>query len=895
MISLLKRLNVYLTNPEEDATERLFLLLTGIALVAAFIVMISGFIMGEQLEENLVLGFTCIFGSVVVWLSIKHHRVPLGAMILSLGVCFFLMPTVYFFGGGIYGGATVWFSFFYLYIGLILKGTARVIMFISLTAIAILEYASGYFHLVTVIPHSTRLFYLDSLVSVIIVGMMIYVMVVFQNRIYIQENDLTRKQKKEIEELNRSQNSFFSSMSHEIRTPINTIIGLNEMILREDISDEVAENAKNIQASSKMLLQIINDILDMSKIESGKMEIYKAAYDTGEMLSDIVGMLWGQASSKGLALHIEVDPSLPVSLYGDEVRIKQILVNLLSNAIKYTKKGSVTLSISCRQEDGARAMVSYIVSDTGIGIRKESIPHLFSAFKRLDAEKTHQIEGTGLGLSIVKQFVDLMGGTITVNSVYTKGSTFIVELPQEIADNSGIGELNLETRHGLNLREHYMQSFEAPDAKLLIVDDNDSNLLVAQKLLRDTLVQIDTATGGKEALEKTLEKAYDLILMDHMMPEMDGIECLHEIRAQSGNLNKSVPICVLTANAGSDNQALYSREGFDGYLVKPVKGEELEREIMRLLPRELVKITQQDPDSAGEGLNPVRKYRKKRPVQITTDSVCDLPAKLTERLNIAVNPYKVHTEEGIFLDGLEAETNVVLSYMQDKTKKVRSEAPEVKDYEAFFAEQLLHASFVIHIAMAPKVSQGYDKAREAAMTFDNVAVINSSGISSGVGFLALSAGKMAEEGLDAQTIINRLEEMKWKIRGSFIMRDTEYLVRAGRLSPRISRLAASLMAHPVLEIRQDALVAGGFIFGGENRTLRKYIHSMMTAPGDIDTRFAMITYAGVSRARLEEIKAEVEQYIRFDEVVFQQASPAISSNCGPHTFGIFYRMKRKAK
>ena len=179
------------------------------------------------------------------------------------------------------------------------------------------------------------------------------------------------------------------------------------------------------------------------------------------------------------------------------------------------------------------------------------------------------------------------------------------------------------------------------------------------------------------------------------------------------------------------------------------------------------------------------------------------------------------------------------------------------------------------------------------MTFDNVEVVNSSGISTGVGFLVMFAGQMAQDGLDAQTIIRRLNELKWQIRGSFIMRDTEYLVRAGRLSPRISRLASSLMAHPVLVIKQDTLAPRGFIFGGENRTVQKYIHSVMTAPGDIDTKLAIVTYAGVSRSRLEEIKEQIESYTHFDEILFQQASPAISSNCGPHTFGIFFRTKRR--
>ena len=249
-------------------------------------------------------------------------------------------------------------------------------------------------------------------------------------------------QKKELEGLSQAQNTFFSSMSHEIRTPINTIIGLNEMILREEISDEVAQDAANIQSAGKMLLHLINDILDMSKLESGQMEIVNSTYNTADMLSDIVGMLWIRAQDKGLKFSVEVEPSLPSQLVGDEMRIRQVLINILNNAIKYTKEGSVKLSIQCENKGSNTSKIIYTVSDTGMGIRKENIPHLFDAFKRMDEDKNKYIEGTGLGLSIVKQLVDMMNGTITVNSIYMKGSTFIIEIPQEIADDTEVGDIS---------------------------------------------------------------------------------------------------------------------------------------------------------------------------------------------------------------------------------------------------------------------------------------------------------------------------------------------------------------------------------------------------------------------------------------------------------------------
>ena len=246
------------------------------------------------------------------------------------------------------------------------------------------------------------------------------------------------RQRKEIEMLNKSQNSFFSNMSHEIRTPINTIIGLNEMILREDVSEEVVEDAVNIKAAGKLLLNLINDILDMSKFQSGSMQLLIEPYHTGDMLSDIVGMLWIRAKDKKLDFNVDVSPDIPAELVGDEVRIKQILINVINNAIKYTKEGSVSLTVQCEINADKTCKMIYMVSDTGIGIKSEDIPYLFSAFKRVDETTTKHIEGTGLGLSIVKQLVDIMGGKITVNSVYKKGSTFIIEIPQRIESDGSV-------------------------------------------------------------------------------------------------------------------------------------------------------------------------------------------------------------------------------------------------------------------------------------------------------------------------------------------------------------------------------------------------------------------------------------------------------------------------
>ena len=481
------------------------------------------------------------------------------------------------------------------------------------------------------------------------------------------------KQRKEIYMLNKSQTSFFSNMSHEIRTPINTIIGLNEMILREDVSEEVIEDAVNIKAAGKLLLNLINDILDMSKFQSGSMQLLIEPYHTGDMLSDIVGMLWIRAKDKKLEFNVDVSPDIPAELIGDEVRIKQILINVINNAIKYTKEGSVSLTVQCERPDEKTCNMIYMVSDTGIGIKSEDIPYLFSAFKRVDETATKHIEGTGLGLSIVKQLVDIMGGKITVNSIYKKGSTFVIEIPQRIEREGSMGSYDFSKSGKAERKKAYVPKFEAPDARILVVDDNEANLMVVSKLLRDTKVRIDTASSGAEALRKTLNIKYNVIFMDHLMPEMDGIECRRKIKEQTGGRCRETAIVILTANADEENRALYARENFDGYLSKPVSGDALENELYSHLPKEIVHITGNRSEIAEESISWMSGTKKRKSIVITTESVADLSPELIEKYGIAVIPHKVRTDEGLFKDGKEIETLGVLKYMENPKNSVLPE------------------------------------------------------------------------------------------------------------------------------------------------------------------------------------------------------------------------------
>lgn len=401
--------------------------------------------------------------------------------------------------------------------------------------------------------------------------------------------DALRKEKRsqqEAEAANMAKSSFLANMSHEIRTPINAILGMNEMILREEKDPAIRGYAGNIQASGNSLLSIVSDVLDISKIESGKLEIIPVDYEVNSLISDCCNMAAGRAKAKELELLVECADNVPMKLCGDETHIRQIIVNLLTNAVKYTEKGTVKLIVSGRFTDGG-FVLKVDVSDTGIGIAEENLPQLFTQFQRFDLQRNRNIEGTGLGLSIVKRLCDLMSGTITARSVLGSGSTFTVELPQKVVDSTPCGGVNLNYSAGAEHEYHH--SFEAPEAKILAVDDLPVNLLVIANLLKETRIKIDTAGSGRECLDKCSQQKYDLILMDHMMPEMDGVLTFEKLHGDKSSPNFETPVIMLTANALAGMREQYMDVGFADYVSKPVRGAKLEEAIRRNLPESLIK------------------------------------------------------------------------------------------------------------------------------------------------------------------------------------------------------------------------------------------------------------------------------------------------------------------
>ena len=628
-----KFITEHIFNEKYSLRERIFRLIIMVGFVLSIIAIVVSFGIAnlvETLPPLLVMFVSILIG---VLLTFKFNKLDAAAVLVAIAINGVAFPTMFFFCGAIESGASVWFVLGIFYLFMMFKGKKLAFFLIISVLIDVATYYVAYKYPEFVVPMESReAIYVDSLFAILATGLAGGFIILFFMYLYDGERATVLKQNEALEEASNSKNASFARVSHEIRTPINTIVGLNEMILRENPTGTTAEYARNIKSASKMLLSLVNDFLDLSRIESQRMEIFPAPYKTQNMIEELLDMVRVSVQEKGLELYAEVDDNLPMELIGDEKRIKQILINILANAVKYTNEGSVTLSANGKRTEDNQLSLKISVADTGIGIRKEDIPHLYKNFSRVDEKNNLRVEGTGLGLSIAKQLLDLMGGEITVDSIYTKGTVFTIELKQEIVDDTPIGDTKFTITSPEEV-EVYHQLFEAPTAKVLLVDDNDLNVLVVKKLLQATKVEVDIANSGEECLEKTRQRLYHVILMDYMMPGMDGQETLKRLRTQENGLCRDTAVILMTANTLEETQRIMKDARFDGYLEKPIDSKKLEEIILRFLPNELVEYRKNMlPENKKE--NEIQRIsgRKRKTVYITKDCVSDLPVELIENM-----------------------------------------------------------------------------------------------------------------------------------------------------------------------------------------------------------------------------------------------------------------------
>lgn len=866
-------------------------------LVLAFAMSLAGMcrvFFGADMRILFALAPMCFVSGTALRLAVQQHKWKQACWLLIAVSNTVLFPMLFVTGGGLESSTPYYFVFGLAYVFLLLHGKELVGgLFLSFAGLFVAFYIS-YRNPDVVLPVHGRLYdYIDSFLAILMVGCFIGIVVQVRTLTYNREKKLAEEQKTELEQVVHSKDTFFANMSHEIRTPINTIIGLNEMILREDISDEIAENAINIQNASKMLLTTINDILDLSKLESGKMEIIPTQYEVSSMFSDLVNLIWIRAHQKELEFKVDIDPNIPSMLYGDEVRIKQVITNMLTNAVKYTETGSVTLSAKAERISPVTILFRISVIDTGKGIRKESLEDLFRSFKRVDETVNRNIEGTGLGLSISKQLLDMMGGEISVDSVYHKGSTFTIELQQDIVNSRPIGMIDFAAQKQLGNREKYKQAFVAPDAKVLVVDDNDMNRMVAKKLLRGTKAKVETVGSGKECLEKTAGETYHVIFMDHMMPDMDGEETLKALRAQTKGFCQKVPVVALTANVMANADQIYQEMGFDGYLAKPINAALLEASLLKYVPPDLIEyMSEEDLSDSGDvsAVSQITSARKRK-IAITADCICDLPKELLERFQIRLMYCYVHTREGRFCDISEVSSDSLLEYLQVEGNHAHSSTAPPSEYEYFFADMLGRAEQVIHITATTDLSGAYPYALQASKSFDNVTVIDSGHISSGHGLMVLFAAKMAEEGKSVKVICDSMKEFGNLVCSNFLVPSTESLNRNGKVNGVVHKICSALQLHPVLYMSKNKLKVWKIEIGNMRQVNRRYVKKLLHHSNDIDTRILFLTYAGCSMSQLDVILEEVKKYVDFQKIVVQKASATVSSNCGVGTFGLMFLRK----
>ncbi len=577
----------------------------------------------------------------------------------------------------------------------------------NVAGIVVVDFTADWFDgQLTAQTRSTVISYLLILILSLLVAAILALVTV---RPFMQMQGRLFEEKVSAESANRAKSEFLANMSHEIRTPINAMLGMNEMIIREDRSIQQIKSpdprtmkaaiksigvyASDVKKAGNNLLSIVNDILDFSKIEDGTMDITEAPYQLCSLLNDLSNMILFKAHDKGLEFSINVDSALPNDLSGDEVRIRQILTNLLSNAIKYTEKGSVKLDVTGKTDEDGTLLLTASVTDTGIGIREEDINKLFTHFERLEMEHNSTIEGTGLGLGITKKLVDAMSGTIDVKSDHGKGSVFTVTIPQKVNGKTPVGDFRERFKsYTQTVQKPYRESFVAPKARVLVVDDTKTNLFVVVSLLKKTLMRMDTASSGKEAVEMAKDTMYDVILMDQRMPEMEGSEAMHRIRETAGGASCNSPIICLTADAVIGAKERYLAEGFNDYMSKPVDGASLEKLMLKHLPADKV-------NKGGDGADSAK----------ATDPAADESFAALEKAGI-------DTKAGLHYsnDDHDLYRSILTEYAASHTErssKLRADyASESWDEYSIYAHSLKSSSRMIGASNLSEIAAGLEKA-----------------------------------------------------------------------------------------------------------------------------------------------------------------------------------------
>lgn len=890
-----QKLRQMINNTEDDLKERMLRSIILVGEIACIFASVEIFLVMEINNLLLTIIMIMILFMVAIFLvTFKYKRYELASTLLGGVIVFLVMPPMFMLSAGIEGGASVWLALGVLYIFVMFSGIKMYMFLLGCIIVYAGTYYFAYAYPQYVIPMPSRaIAHFDAYFSVLVVGAIGGVILKSHMNVFEKEHSLNLEQKEELKKNQNSRNVFFANMSHEIRTPINTIIGLNEMILRESTDKQTKEYARDIQIASNMLLNQVNDILDFSQMEMDKMHIVPVKYKTTDLFGELVELIRLRVEKKNLELSVDIDPCLPSVLLGDEKRLKQIFLNLLDNAVKYTQKGSVTFGVQSEEYEKGKIYLKVTVADTGIGIRNEDLEHIYDCFARADEKRNRRIMGTGLGLSITKELVTLMGGEINVDSIYTKGTIFTIIIKQDVVEPAPIG--NVDFLHmARNTDGKYVPIFEAPEARILIVDDNPMNLLVTSKLLEGTKVQVDQASSGTECLKMTRKKFYHVILMDYMMPDMDGQQTLKEIRNQENGRCHDASVIALTGNALSGARKAYYEQGFDGYVEKPIDGKLLEKEILEALPPAIVRYHSQEEGTLkteSRILEIMRNKRKK--ILITSDCACDLSPELLEEHGIEIMHLYVKTPYGRFKDVVEIDSDNLTQFISKDSGQAIPDSVTVEEYEEFFAKTLTQAEQVIHFAVSSRCGESYNVSVKAAKGFDHVRVIDSGQVSGGQGLLVVYAAKLAKEGKSVEQICQEIERVKSRVHLSFLMPGAHIFSQRGRAAEVTALVCEKLQLCPMGEVKKNKAVLTRLWGGTLESTRMKAVRWTLRHKRKIDKKVIYIIHAGCSVSELEKVKKEILRLVPFEKVEVLKASFTTACNAGVGTVGLAFFENKK--
>lgn len=851
--------------------------MSALAIMENIIISATGIVIIQMLIVLAIMGISLF---VVFW----SDKVEVVAGIIIPLLVYLILPYAFFSCGGINGGASICLLVGIVFLFVIFSGRKLIVHLCIAICEDTLVYIMAARHPEWVTPLACgKAAIFDSYFSVMLSAVAIGSIIKFQTRIYRQEKIITNEQKKEIEEMAHGKENFFASMSHELRTPINSVIGLNELVLRQSKEENIREYALNVQNAGKMLLNLVNDILDFSQIQAQKMEIVEKEYVTKDLFQDIVDIMTIRMQEKNLEFRVVVDPEIPKQLIGDERRIQQVLLNLLTNACKYTEKGAVTIKAYSDVVGENRIKLTVSVEDTGVGIRKEEMENLFESFKRVKSKANQKIEGTGLGLAITRKLVLMMNGQIHVDSIYTKGSIFTVEIEQEVANPAPMGKVAFFTEKRSQW-EQYVPCFKAPEARVLVVDDHKMNLVVIEKLLERTKVQIDFAESGGQCLEKTREKFYHVILIDNRMTDMDGVETLKAIRRQSSGLCRNSHCILSTAESEQVAVQICEEHGFSDYLLKPIVGTQLERMLVRFIPDEIVEQRVADTRNVlAEDAHVFVKRKKK--VCITTDCVCDLPESIVKEMDIHVMYLYIQTKKGRFADTKELDTDGLARISFTDVKPVSA---SVEEYEDFFADMLMESERVIHISLSSFVGKSCGVSMKAAQCFDNVEVVDSGLVSGGQGLLVMYAAGLVQEGYSYEKILEKIEYMKKNVHCGFIMPEISTLYEYNFTNILQRKIFEKKYFHPFAMVSQGKVKVPAVLFGSMDKARKRFVRYQFLSRKKVEDKVVMISHAGCGVKEIEMVKKEIEKYVKFQRVIVQRASFSSTCKAGVGTIGISY-------